>query len=52
VRYRRWVAVGETEPQFYAQLLDRLGLSGERLPDREQRENWPKLPQRLAKAFL
>jgi alpha-methylacyl-CoA racemase len=47
----RWVAVGAIEPQFYAQLIDCLGLSAERLPDRDQPENWPELRQQLAAAF-
>ena len=30
-----WLAVGAIEPQFYAQLLDGLGLAGEQLPDQQ-----------------
>ena len=47
----RWVAVGAIEPQFYAQLIDGLGLPAGQLPDRDRRENWPELRRRLAEAF-
>jgi alpha-methylacyl-CoA racemase len=47
----RWVAVGAIEPQFYAQLIDRVGLSAEQLPDRDQPENWPELRRKLGAAF-
>ncbi len=45
------VAVGALEPQFYAALLDGLGLSGESLPDQLDRERWPELRRRLAETF-
>ena len=44
------VAVGALEPQFYAELLQRLGLTGE-LPDRDDPARWPELRARLAEAF-
>jgi alpha-methylacyl-CoA racemase len=46
-----YVAVGAIEPQFYAELLDRLGLAGEPLPDQHDRAAWPELKQRLADVF-
>ena len=44
------MAVGALEPQFYAELLDRLGLTGE-APDRDDPENWPRLRELLAETF-
>ncbi len=43
-----WLAVGAIEPEFYAQLLEALGLSGEQLPDQQDRERWPELRERFA----
>ena len=44
----RWLAVGALEPQFYAQLLEGLGLAGESLPDQHDRDGWPVLRERFA----
>jgi alpha-methylacyl-CoA racemase len=44
-------AVGAIEPKFYADLLDRLGLAGEALPAQHDREGWPALRERFARAF-
>ena len=38
-----YVAVGAIEPQFYAELLDGLGLDPRALPDRDNREQWDDL---------
>ncbi|MEY2447864.1 MAG: alpha-methylacyl-CoA racemase [Acidimicrobiaceae bacterium] len=38
-----YVAVGAIEPQFYAELLDGLGLDAQALPDRDDREQWEAL---------
>ncbi|MET0765210.1 MAG: CaiB/BaiF CoA-transferase family protein [Blastococcus sp.] len=46
-----YVAVGALEPQFYAQLLDGLGLAGEDLPPREDPSGWPVLRARFAEVF-
>jgi len=43
-----WLAVGAIEPQFYAELLDGLGLAAEPLPDQHDREGWPVLRERFA----
>jgi len=48
----RWLAVGALEPQFYAALLDVLGLTGVDLPDRDDHANWPALKERFAALFL
>jgi alpha-methylacyl-CoA racemase len=45
------VSIGSIEPLFYADLLGRLGLAGEGLPEQNDRAGWPKLRQRFAAAF-
>jgi alpha-methylacyl-CoA racemase len=45
----KWMAVGALEPQFYAALLERLGLAN--VPDRGDPRNWPELRARLAARF-
>jgi len=47
----RYVAVGALEPQFYAALLDGLGLTEAGLPDRSDPAGWPVLRQRFTDAF-
>ena len=47
----RYVAVGALEPQFYAALLDGLGLTDAGLPERSDPANWPVLRQRFTDAF-
>lgn len=46
----RHVAVGAIEPQFYAALLEGLGLE-DSAPDREDRANWPALREAIAARF-
>lgn len=46
----RHVAVGALEPQFYARLLEGLGLDGD-LPDQYDRDGWPTLATRFAEVF-
>lgn len=45
-----YMAVGALEPQFYAELLERLGLTGE-VPNRDDPANWPRLRERFAEVF-
>ena len=48
----RFVAVGAVEPQFYAELLSRLDLTGEVDPGEQyERETWPRTKEILARAF-
>ena len=47
-----YVVVAALEPQFYAALLDRLGLSASDLPDRDDQANWPRLKKLLADIFI
>jgi alpha-methylacyl-CoA racemase len=47
----RHLAVGALEPQFWAELLERVGLAGEDLPAQHDRAGWPRLRERLAAVF-
>jgi alpha-methylacyl-CoA racemase len=46
-----YVAVGAIEPQFYAALLDGLGLAGADLPNQLDPAGWPELRCRFAEVF-
>jgi alpha-methylacyl-CoA racemase len=48
----KFVSVGALEPQFYAELLGRLGLErDEAFADQMNRTSWPHLKERLAESF-
>jgi len=47
----KFVAIGAIEPKFYVELLDRLGLGGDALPEQNDRAAWPILRQRFAATF-
>ena len=47
----RWVSIGSLEPQFYASLLERLGLAGEDLPAQMDATHWPAFKERLTATF-
>jgi alpha-methylacyl-CoA racemase len=47
----RFLAVAATEPQFYALLVDKLGLDLAVLPDRDDPANWPELTKVFADVF-
>jgi alpha-methylacyl-CoA racemase len=47
----RYVAVGALEPQFYAELLQRLRLDDLSVQAQHDRHQWPELRRRLAAAF-
>jgi alpha-methylacyl-CoA racemase len=47
----RCVAVGAIEAQFYAELLEKLGLDPAALPDQNDISRWPELRARLTEAF-
>ena len=47
----RHVSVGAIEERFYRELLRRLGLDAEQLPDRRDRSGWPRLRERFAEVF-
>jgi alpha-methylacyl-CoA racemase len=46
----RWLAVAALEAHFYTDLLDVLGLDPAGLPDRDDRAQWPRLKEILARA--
>ncbi len=48
---RGYVAVGALEPQFYAELLARLGLDADELPAQMDRASWPAMKERFAALF-
>ncbi len=49
----KYIAIGSIEPQFYAMLLDKLGLSGDTAFARQMdKRQWPELKRRLASAFV
>src|SRR5689334_17812041 len=43
----KYVAIGALEPQFYAELLQRLGLENEDLPAQMDRNGWPVLREKF-----
>jgi alpha-methylacyl-CoA racemase len=47
----RYVSVGAIEPQFYAALIDGLGLAGEALPAQMDRSAWPAMKARFEAIF-
>ncbi|MGE4425701.1 MAG: CaiB/BaiF CoA transferase family protein [Solirubrobacteraceae bacterium] len=44
----RWVSIGSIEPQFYAELCDRLELDDDLRENEMTAERWPELKERLA----
>jgi len=46
-----YISVGSIEPQFYAELIERMGLAGEELPEQNDRAQWPALKQRFEEVF-
>jgi alpha-methylacyl-CoA racemase len=46
-----YLGVGAIEPQFYAALLEGLGLTGTELPDQMDRDQWPAMKERFAALF-
>ncbi|MGD0321876.1 MAG: CaiB/BaiF CoA-transferase family protein [Acidimicrobiales bacterium] len=47
----KWFAVGAIEPQFYAELLEVMGLDSEELPAQMDRDRWPEVKERFAEVF-
>ena len=48
----RFLAIGAIEPQFYAQMIDGLGLDSTILPEQNDRSRWPELRNRITNAVL
>ena len=46
-----FVSIGSLEPQFYAELLLRLGLDPAALPDQNDKESFPKMRTRFSEIF-
>lgn len=47
----RWISLGSIEPQFYAELLEKIGLAGEELPPQMEKESWEPMKKRLREIF-
>ena len=47
----KYMAVGAIEPQFYAQLLEGLGLNPSSLPEQNDTGAWPEMIHRFAETF-
>jgi alpha-methylacyl-CoA racemase len=45
------VAIGATEEKFWCELLARLGIDSDTLPEREKRENWGNIRDVLSRTF-
>ncbi len=45
------VSIGSIEPQFYAELVERLGLDPAELPHQNDAAHWPKLKERFTALF-
>ncbi|HYC54929.1 MAG TPA: CaiB/BaiF CoA-transferase family protein [Candidatus Binatia bacterium] len=46
-----FMAVGAIEPQFYARLIEGLGLSADDMPHQMDRSSWPQVRQRFTEVF-
>jgi alpha-methylacyl-CoA racemase len=47
----KYVSIGSIEPQFYAELIEKLELAGEDLPGQNDRSQWPQFKERFEKLF-
>ncbi len=47
----KYVSIGSIEPQFYAELLEKTGLAGEKLPHQLDRTRWAEMKERLRAIF-
>lgn len=48
----RWISIASIEPQFYALLLEKTGVSDPDFQRQMDRESWPSLRERLSKLIL
>jgi alpha-methylacyl-CoA racemase len=46
-----WISIGAIEPQFYAELLERVGLADAELPHQMDKAAWPELKARFREVF-
>jgi alpha-methylacyl-CoA racemase len=47
----KYVSIGSIEPQFYALLLEKIGLSDADIPRQMDREKWPEMKERISAIF-
>ena len=47
-----YVAIGSIEPQFYALLKEKAGLSEEDFGDQNNKDKWPEMKQKITEVFL
>ena len=47
----KYVSIGSIEPKFYAELIEKLGLSGEDLPTQHDASSWPAMKDRFQSVF-
>jgi alpha-methylacyl-CoA racemase len=47
----KYVTIASIEPQFYALLLERLGLAARDVPDQHDQAHWPAMRERFAAVF-
>ncbi len=47
----KWVSIGSIEPQFYALLLEKAGITAPEFQAQQNRDAWPDLRAKLAKVF-
>jgi alpha-methylacyl-CoA racemase len=48
---KRYISVAPVEKKFYLELLERIGLANDELPDQNDRSGWDRLRVRLADVF-
>ena len=46
-----WVAIGSIEAKFHAELMEKLGLDPDEIPDRRDKTRWPQWRKRLEDLF-
>ena len=48
---KRWLSVGAIEPQFYAALIEGMGLAADDLPAQMDQSAWPAMKEKFASVF-
>jgi alpha-methylacyl-CoA racemase len=48
----KWICVGALEPQFFAELLGKLGIPASEFPNQMERDCWPAMRARFEQIFL
>lgn len=48
----KWICIGALEPQFFAELLSRLGIPASEFPNQMDRDCWPAMRARFEQIFL